>query len=108
MRSGSHKLIELIKMVSAFGLHRLAFGDPLAFLKGITAKPPLRGGFAGFICRDDWIRTSDPYVPNVVRYRAALHPEENILVFKFKNISSIRELQNLQGFLIRTIFYNFI
>ncbi len=25
--------------------------------------------------RDDWIRTSDPYVPNVVRYRAALHPE---------------------------------
>ena len=62
-------------MVSAFGLHRLAFGDPLAFLKGITAKPPLRGGFAGFICRDDWIRTSDPYVPNVVRYRAALHPD---------------------------------
>ena len=26
--------------------------------------------------RDDWIRTSDPYVPNVVRYRAALHPEK--------------------------------
>gem|GEM_PF-7022003 len=25
--------------------------------------------------RDDWIRTSGPYVPNVVRYRAALHPE---------------------------------
>ena len=27
------------------------------------------------ISRDDWIRTSDPYVPNVVRYRAALHPD---------------------------------
>jgi hypothetical protein len=27
------------------------------------------------IRRDDWIRTSGPYVPNVVRYRAALHPE---------------------------------
>ncbi len=24
--------------------------------------------------RDDRIRTCDPYVPNVVRYRAALHP----------------------------------
>ncbi len=24
--------------------------------------------------RDDWIRTSDPFVPNEVRYRAALHP----------------------------------
>ena len=31
--------------------------------------------------RDDWIRTSDPYVPNVVRYRAALHPV-NILMLK--------------------------
>ena len=27
-------------------------------------------------CRADWIRTSDPYVPNVVRYRAALLPEK--------------------------------
>jgi hypothetical protein len=27
------------------------------------------------IRRADWIRTSDPYVPNVVRYRAALLPE---------------------------------
>ena len=26
------------------------------------------------ICRDDWIRTSDPVVPNDVRYQAALHP----------------------------------
>ncbi len=26
-------------------------------------------------CRDDRIRTCGPYVPNVVRYRAALHPE---------------------------------
>src|SRR5688572_336985 len=26
-------------------------------------------------CRADWIRTSDPYVPNVVRYRAALLPD---------------------------------
>ena len=25
--------------------------------------------------RDDWIRTSGPFVPNEVRYRAALHPE---------------------------------
>ena len=27
-------------------------------------------------CRADWIRTSDPYVPNVVRYRAALLPRK--------------------------------
>ena len=27
------------------------------------------------IGRADWIRTSDPYVPNVVRYRAALLPD---------------------------------
>ena len=26
------------------------------------------------ICRDDWIRTSDPVVPNDVRYQTALHP----------------------------------
>ena len=25
--------------------------------------------------RDDWIRTSDPFVPNEVRYQAALHPD---------------------------------
>jgi hypothetical protein len=25
--------------------------------------------------RDDWIRTSDLFVPNEARYRAALHPE---------------------------------
>ena len=30
-----------------------------------------------FPSRDDWIRTSGPYVPNVVRYRAALHPEND-------------------------------
>ena len=27
------------------------------------------------IGRDDWIRTSDPFVPNEVRYQAALHPD---------------------------------
>ena len=27
-----------------------------------------------FYCRDDWIRTSDLFVPNEARYRAALHP----------------------------------
>jgi hypothetical protein len=35
-------------------------------------------------CRDDRIRTCGPYVPNVVRYRAALHPEKGNLNFKFK------------------------
>ena len=30
--------------------------------------------------RDDWIRTSDPFVPNEVRYRTALHPERPKLV----------------------------
>lgn len=29
------------------------------------------------LSRDDWIRTSGPHVPNVVRYRAALHPEKS-------------------------------
>ena len=28
------------------------------------------------LSRDDWIRTSDPVVPNDVRYRTALHPEK--------------------------------
>ena len=28
------------------------------------------------LSRDDWIRTSGPFVPNEVRYRAALHPEK--------------------------------
>ena len=35
---------------------------------------PPAGGF-GERSRDDWIRTSDPFVPNEVRYRTALHPE---------------------------------
>ena|GEM_PF-1105265 len=30
-------------------------------------------------CRDDRIRTCGPYVPNVVRYRAALHPVTAVL-----------------------------
>ncbi len=30
---------------------------------------------AGFISRDDKIRTCDPTPPRRVRYRAALHPE---------------------------------
>jgi hypothetical protein len=34
--------------------------------------------------RDDRIRTCDPYVPNVVRYRAALHP-----VFRITNVVSL-------------------
>jgi hypothetical protein len=39
-------------------------------------KPASRAGFCIFFnSRADWIRTSDPYVPNVVRYRAALLPE---------------------------------
>ena len=38
--------------------------------------------------RDDWIRTSDPHVPNVVRYRAALHPEiQNIYVVRYSRNS---------------------
>lgn len=35
----------------------------------------VRALYVKYISRDDWIRTSGPYVPNVVRYRAALHPE---------------------------------
>ena len=40
----------------------------------LSKKAPARAE-AWLFCRDDWIRTSDPYVPNVVRYRAALHPD---------------------------------
>ena len=35
------------------------------------------------LSRDDWIRTSDSHVPNVMRYRAALHPEIYNLLFLF-------------------------
>lgn len=44
------------------------------------ASPPLLS-YAFLNCvtlgenRDDWIRTSDPFVPNEVRYQAALHPD---------------------------------
>src|SRR4051812_4130843 len=37
-------------------------------------KPTFARGYGGQ-GRADWIRTSDPHVPNVVRYRAALLPE---------------------------------
>ncbi len=38
-----------------------------------TKKPPLSRRL--LLCRDDWIRTSDPLHPMQVRYRAALRPE---------------------------------
>ena len=31
------------------------------------------------VCRVDWIRTSDPYVPNVVRYQLRYYPKEKPL-----------------------------
>lgn len=34
-------------------------------------------------CRDDWIRTSDLFVPNEARYRTALHPDWDIKLFIF-------------------------
>ena len=45
----------------------------------------------GFIGRDDWIRTSDLFVPNEARYQAALHPEEN----SFGKEASPRQDSNL-------------
>ena len=44
------------------------------FRTSYFTKKALRCQSFGGRSRDDWIRTSDPYVPNVVRYRAALHP----------------------------------
>ena len=47
-------------------------------------------GFDSFrktFCRDDRIRTCGPYVPNVVRYRAALHPEITSLKYSAQVIS---------------------
>jgi hypothetical protein len=43
--------------------------------------------------RDDWIRTSGPYVPNVVRYRAALHPEISIY-FQLLIVPTLATVQN--------------
>ena len=31
--------------------------------------------FFSFVSRDDWIRTSGPYVPNVVLYQTEPHPD---------------------------------
>jgi hypothetical protein len=44
-------------------------------------------------CRDDWIRTSGPHVPNVVRYRAALHPEF-IRIAKIENNRTFTKLKS--------------
>lgn len=38
--------------------------------------------------RDDWIRTSGPFVPNEVRYQAALHPVEKIANLCHNNINN--------------------
>lgn len=38
--------------------------------------------------RDDWIRTSGPFVPNEVRYQAALHPAKNSKYFPY-NITNV-------------------
>ena len=37
--------------------------------------------------RDDWIRTSDPFVPNEVRYQAALHPEAKNVILSYHDSS---------------------
>ena len=47
--------------------------------------PPTHETCFGGRSRDDWIRTSDPFVPNEVRYRTALHPE----VSKVNNVSEV-------------------
>lgn len=39
------------------------------------------------INRDDWIRTSDPFVPNEVRYQAALHPATKMAYHTQHNMS---------------------
>ena len=38
--------------------------------------------------RDDWIRTSDTYVPNVALYQAELHPEN---IHLQENIKLLRQ-----------------
>ena len=43
--------------------------------------------------RDDWIRTSGPFVPNEVRYQAALHPVI-ALSNQIQHITSKRKLQS--------------
>jgi hypothetical protein len=43
--------------------------------------------------RDDWIRTSGPHVPNVMRYRAAPHPEINIMIVAYLHIFSENYIQ---------------
>ena len=40
------------------------------------------------VSREDRIRTCDPYVPNVVRYRAALLPEKDKRVTKIKGFNN--------------------
>ncbi len=39
-------------------------------------KKPLKIRGLNKICRDDWIRTSDPQHPMLIRYQAALRPEK--------------------------------
>ena len=54
----------------------------LSFLVQIKSCPKYAGIASNqlkinyLLSREDRIRTCDPYVPNVVRYRAALLPEE--------------------------------
>jgi hypothetical protein len=57
----------------------------------INIKIPAFSALSGFggRSRADWIRTSDPYVPNVVRYRAALLPEKT-----FPNLHSKKQATN--------------
>jgi hypothetical protein len=46
-----------------------------------TYKTRSKSGFCKFsnFSRDDWIRTSDLFVPNEARYRAALRPEARFI-----------------------------
>ncbi|MCD6012426.1 MAG: hypothetical protein K0Q79_2288 [Flavipsychrobacter sp.] len=44
-----------------------------------------------FLRRGDRIRTCDPLVPNQVRYRPALLPEQFFLVLRLKILLAVRE-----------------
>ena len=72
-RRGTDKPLQKAYWLFYFSHSLLA--SKLAQLAGKIKSSAIAEPFEGVCRRADWIRTSDPYVPNVVRYRAALLPE---------------------------------
>ena len=78
---------------------KLVFFDEIALQLRVQKKATTEKRLS--LCRDDKIRTCDPYVPNVVRYQLRYIPIASVATFM-----SQKRVQRYRFFLIYTQFFH--